>query len=78
VPVVIQVLDVPDKAAQAAVGQAYLERLTTLEKQATEDGWPSFHLARYNALATLQANRDRLEEWSSGKCKQAVSGGHET
>jgi hypothetical protein len=66
VPVVIQVLDVPDKAAQAAVGQAYLERLTTLEKQATEDGWPSFHLARYNALATLQANRERLEAWSGG------------
>jgi hypothetical protein len=64
VPVVIRVLDVPDETAQAAVSQAYLEQLTTLEKQAAEDGWPSFHLARYNALAMLQANRERLEEKS--------------
>jgi hypothetical protein len=63
VPVVIQVLDLPDEAAQAAVGRAYLEQLTTLERQAAEDSWPSFHLARYNALATLQANRERLEAW---------------
>ncbi len=71
VPIIVQVLDRLDRPVQAAVAQAYLEQLTALEKQATEDGWPSFHLARYNALATLQANREQLEAWGwSGSVKR--------
>ena len=70
VPVVIQALDRLDQPVQAAVAQAYLEQLTTLEEQAAEDGWPSFHLARYNALATLQASRERLEAWAATGVKR--------